>query len=386
MSETTSRAADTAAARVHVEWSEDRARAVERSMFARKRRRTQMKGAMAVAGAVLAVLSLGVAWKRLHLEKPAPQALAPNDAPSIEGQTITFADGSVAAPLDKTSLVQPREVTASKIDVELVRGSAHFEVSKNPERVFRVEAGTVTVEVLGTGFTVERLAEGARVSVDHGRVKVQWGAGSTILGDGQGSTFPPAPAASTLEGSVVGGGNDVAPAASTTIAPSATAGATGAMGAKATWKVLAHDGEFDKAYAALKVEGGATAVHDDAGELLLAADVARLSHHPADAVVHLRRVLTAHAGDPRAPLAAFTLGRVLLEELGQPGQAAEAFAKARALGGAGPLAEDALAREVEAWWRAGATDKAHERAEEYVKLYPKGLRIRSVRKYGGLEE
>ncbi|MEO7092617.1 MAG: hypothetical protein ABI175_05150, partial [Polyangiales bacterium] len=92
------------------------------------------------------------------------------------------------------------------------------------------------------------------------------------------------------------------------------------------------------------------------------------------------------SGDPRAPLAAFTLGRVLLEELGQPGQAAEAFAKARALGGAGPLAEDALAREVEAWWRAGATDKAHERAEEYVKVYPKGLRIRSVRKYGGLEE
>ena len=375
MSETTtSRAADTAAARVHVEWSEDRARAVERSMFARKRRRTQMKGAMAVAFTVIAILSFGVAWKRLHGDKPAPQALGPTTAPALEGQSITFADGSVAAPLDPQSLVQSKEVTASKIDVELVKGSAHFEVSKHPERVFRVEAGNVTVEVLGTGFVVERLGDGARVSVEHGRVKVQWGAGSTILGDGQGSTFPPAAEATSTTATSV----DTAPPPSTstsaTIAP------------KATWKVLAHDGEFDKAYAALKVEGGPTAVHDDAGELLLAADVARLSHHPADAVVHLRRVVTAHAGDPRAPLAAFTLGRVLLEELGQPGQAAEAFAKARALGGAGPLAEDALAREVEAWWRAGATDKAHERAEEYVKLYPKGLRVRSVKKYGGLEE
>jgi transmembrane sensor len=377
MSETTSRAADTAAARVHVEWSEDRARAVERAMFARKRRRAQTRAVMAVVGAVIAVLSFGVAWKRLHREAPAPVAVNP-PAAAVEGESITFADGSVAAPLDKTSLVKSKEVSASKIDVELVKGSAHFEVSKNPERVFRVEAGTVTVEVLGTGFTVERLGDGARVAVDHGRVKVQWNAGSTILGDGQGSTFPPvAPAGSAT---IATGGTEVVPAPSATIAPSAT------VAAKSTWKALAHDGEFDKAYAALKVEGGATAVHDDAGELLLAADVARLSHHPADAVVHLRRVVSSHSGDPRAPLAAFTLGRVLLEELGQPGQAAEAFAKARALGGAGPLAEDALAREVEAWWRAGATDKAHERAEEYVKLYPKGLRIRSVKKYGGLEE
>jgi transmembrane sensor len=375
MSETTtSRAADTAAARVHVEWSEDRARAVERSMFARKRRRTQIKGTLAVLGAVLVVLGFGLAWKRLHVEKPVPQAVNPAVG---EGETITFADGSVAAPLDKTSLLKSKEVTASKIDVELVKGSAHFEVSKNPARVFRVEAGNITVEVLGTGFTVERLGDGARVAVEHGRVKVQWGAGSTILGDGQGSTFPPA--APTTSTTVTAIGTDVPPAPSV-VAPVASAAS------KATWKALAHDGEFDKAYAALKIEGGAKAVHDDAGELLLAADVARLSHHPADAVVHLRRVVSAHSGDPRAPLAAFTLGRVLLEELGQPGQAAEAFAKARALGGAGPLAEDALAREVEAWWRAGSTDKAHERAEEYVKAYPKGLRIRSVRKYGGLEE
>ncbi|MEO7092397.1 MAG: FecR domain-containing protein, partial [Polyangiales bacterium] len=257
-------------------------------MFARKRRRTQIKGTMAVLGAVLAVLGFGVAWKRLHVEKPAPQAVAPPAMGPVEGETITFADGSVAAPLDKTSLLKSKEVTASKIDVELVKGSAHFEVSKHPERVFRVEAGAVTVEVLGTGFIVERLGDGARVAVEHGRVKVQWGAGSTILGDGEGSTFPPAaPATSTT---IAG------PSPSATVAPSAPP-----SGSKTTWKALAHEGEFDKAYAALKIEGGATAVHDDAGELLLAADVARLSHHPADSVVHLRRVVASHSGDPRAP-------------------------------------------------------------------------------------
>src|SRR4051812_48214685 len=98
MSETTtSRAADTAAARVHVEWSEDRARAVERSMFGRKRRRAQLKGAMAVVAAVLVVLTGGVAWKRLRSQPQAPVAVAPPNATPIEGESITFADGSIAA-------------------------------------------------------------------------------------------------------------------------------------------------------------------------------------------------------------------------------------------------------------------------------------------------
>src|SRR5438045_113720 len=140
MSETTSRAADTAAARVHVEWSEDRARAVERSMFGRKRRRAQLKGAMAVVAAVLVVLTGGMAWKRLRTQQPAPVAVTPQNVVPAEGESITFADGTIAAPLDKTSQVKSKEVTASKIDVELVNGSAHFDVSKNPEGVFRGEA------------------------------------------------------------------------------------------------------------------------------------------------------------------------------------------------------------------------------------------------------
>jgi len=49
--------------------------------------------------------------------------------------------------------------------------------------------------------------------------------------------------------------------------------------------------------------------------------------------------------------AAFTLGRVLLDELGRPSEAVDAFPLARSSGG--PLAEDALAREVEALSRAG---------------------------------
>ena len=74
-----------------------------------------------------------------------------------------------------------------------------------------------------------------------------------------------------------------------------------------------------------------------------------------------------------------------MDDLGAPKDAAASFAKARAMGASGTLAEDALARETEAWWRAGDTAKARAAAEDYLAKYPKGLRIKSVKKFGGLE-
>jgi transmembrane sensor len=117
------------------------------------------------------------------------------------------------------------------------------------------------------------------------------------------------------------------------------------------------------------------------GELLLAADTARLSGHPADAVPYLEQAVRQHTGDQRLSLASFTLGRVLLDELGRPAEAARAFNDARS----GEMAEDALAREVEAWSRGGDTTRARDLALEYEKLYPNGRRLRSVAKFGGLE-
>jgi transmembrane sensor len=158
-----------------------------------------------------------------------------------------------------------------------------------------------------------------------------------------------------------------------------------AKAAASSWRALARDGDYDRAYEALQREG-AGARADQAADLLLEADVARLSRHPAQAVAPLRKLLSSHPGDPRAPLAAFTLGRVLLDDLGRPREAADAFARARAASPGGAMAEDALAREVEAWSRAGEATMARARAEEYVRRHPKGRREKLVRRLGGLEE
>ena len=119
---------------------------------------------------------------------------------------------------------------------------------------------------------------------------------------------------------------------------------------------------------------------------MLVADVARLSGHASAAAPPLRRVLRKHAGDSRAPLAAFTLGRLLLDELGRPGEAAHAFARARRLAPSGTLAQDALAREVESWARAGNSKRAAALAKRFLKNYPKAARAEAVRRFGGLAE
>ncbi|EFX60120.1 hypothetical protein DAPPUDRAFT_125457, partial [Daphnia pulex] len=125
-----------------------------------------------------------------------------------------------------------------------------------------------------------------------------------------------------------------------------------------SWESLASEGQYEKAYqlaygSAVVVGKGGHAAEPELlsrpgatpGQLLLLADVARLSHHATEAVPPLQKLLLAHASDPRAPLAAFTLGRVLLDELGRPREAAESFQHAQQLDPTGPLAQDALARE-----------------------------------------
>lgn len=356
-----------AAKDVRVEWSDARARRVEGMMLRRKARRAQVRAGAGVAVALL--LGLGVAqWARTRPTTTAEKG----PAPTASIAPVTFADGSTATPLAADAVVETKVAAADRVEVVLVKGAARFEITKNPQRTFRVTRGATLVEVLGTGFTVEPAPGGTQVTVHHGRVRVTCHGAASELALGDKTVCldeaPPSPSAPV----------PVAPSASTSTSASASVAAVASVPA---WRVLAHDGDYDKAWAAL----GSTTVKDEPGELLLAADVARLSRHAAQAVPHLRRVVDKFPGDPRAPLAAFTLGRVQMDDLGAPKDAAVSFAKARALGASGTLAEDALAREAEAWWRAGDAAKARVAAEDYVGKYPKGLRIKSVKKFGGLE-
>jgi transmembrane sensor len=252
----------------------------------------------------------------------------------------------------------------------LRRGSARFVVAHDERRPFRVRVGPLVVEDLGTIFSVARLSEYQfDVAVEEGHVAVLCEGSRVELGGGQQRTFAC--------------GEPEKPA--TTAPPSAAAPTTPKVPhprTSPTWRLLAERGQYREAYDSLRGESQAS-VRDETHELLLAADTARLSGHSSEAVPYLRRVLAQHGNDPRSHLAAFTLGRVLLDELGRPAEAAAAFERARAP--RAPLAEDALARAIEAWARAGDAERAHALALEYQRSYPQGRRMRAVAKFGGLE-
>jgi transmembrane sensor len=67
-----------------------------------------------------------------------------------------------------------------------------------------------------------------------------------------------------------------------------------------------------------------------------------------------------------------------------PREAEAAYARARATSLSGALAQDALARQVEAAHRAGDDGLARSLARDYLERYPQGRRVNAVRRFGGL--
>jgi hypothetical protein len=157
----------------------------------------------------------------------------------------------------------------------------------------------------------------------------------------------------------------------------ANANASANGNANGSWRDLAARGDWSRAHARLRD----SELRDEPDELLLAAEVARRSGHAAEALPPLKLILDQHARSARAAQAAMLYGRVLLDDLGRAREAAAAFSQVRQLPGHQGLDEDALAREAEAWWRAGDGGRAQMRAREYLRRYPDGAQLGSVRRY-----
>jgi len=342
--------------KVEPDWAPERESAVRTALARRsKRHRVVVRAVVAVGSAgVLAVGGLALVSRRVvvgHAPPPVVTRKAPPASGRGESATVTpLAPGTVCTPLpDRAGR-----------GFALRAGAARFSVPHDTGHPFVVAAGGVTIEDLGTTFTVRYIGRARlSVAVEEGRVRVRAGDADTEVSAG-----------ATLE----------VPLSPIVAAPREQQSAVGT--AASSWRPLAERGQYEQARRALR-QAGPSAVRDDTADLLLAADAARLSGHPADAVPYLRRVLNGHSRDPRAGLAAFTLGRVLLDELGRPGEAVDAFAFARSAGG--PLAEDAMAREVEALSRAGDVTRSRDLALLYQRLYPNGRRAKAVSRFGGLD-
>lgn len=326
-----------------------------------RRQRRRLRRTLA-AGLIVGAVSTAMAVSLLQwrgggvLGMPhAPVASSPGSPSSVPEkprapEVVSLRDASRVTALVREMRLAVEEDSPERVRLRLDRGSARFEVTPRPRRSFTVRAGEVTVSVVGTTFAVEVVADRVGVSVEHGAVEVDWGVGRKRLGAGESGWFPP-----------------LVLSESSASEPDERLGDRAAKPAPSARSNGPSHGPLS------------------AQQLLAEVDAARSRGQRERAVELLNEILREHPLDPRAPLAAFTLGRMLLNELGRPREAAAAFHEVRRRAPASQFAEDALAREAEAWSRASEPERARSLASLYLERYPAGRHAGRLKALSGLQ-
>jgi len=131
----------------------------------------------AVAAGLALLLTVWRPWA-----KPAADWTVLTTASAIQHRVL--ADGS-EVELNRGAAIEV-EFTPAERRVQLVRGEAHFAVTKNPLRPFIVRANGVDVRAVGTAFDVRLDPESVEVLVTEGHVQVELPTASVpVLAAGQ---------------------------------------------------------------------------------------------------------------------------------------------------------------------------------------------------------
>ena len=294
---------------------------------------------------------------------------------SAEGSAVVALGDGTRVTLDAHSRLDVVTATQQSVRVRLARGAALFDVRHDPARVFVVEAGATTVSDVGTEFRVSYADSGAvQVDVRSGAVRLERPTGGTELHAGEtwSSEGAPPPASAT-----------------TSAPPTATidAGTTPASMvpdrdpdrvAFVAFEKLAPD-DPAAAFDSLGAERFARLVgRSSAKDLWQLANAARLSAHPRDAANAYDALRHRFRDDARAGLAAFELGRLRQDKLGDVAGAEEAYADAVALAPDASFREDAESRRIEALDALGRTSACVDARAAYLARHPAGVHAATV--------
>lgn len=273
-------------------------------------------------------------------------------------EVLTLPDGSrvALAPATQMSVVA---ATPDRVHLALESGAIDVEATHRDGRSFTVSASSYRVIVVGTHFTVRKESVNGRiivaVAVQQGRVRVDGPADSRTLGAGESWSAAIDPTLAS---------------AATDAAPSDELPAVVSSVASVAPEAPAPNPAPSAPLPVRPVEGPR--------ELLARATEARSSGKHRDAAAAYDALRKRYRTDSRAPLAAFELGRIRLDALGDPAGAAEAFGDAIALGPTAPFREDAEARRVDAFHAMGDVARCAEARSAYLARYPSGLHARRV--------
>lgn len=297
----------------------------------------------------------------LALDEP-PEALVRDSAgpeiPFVAPTVIALADGSVAE-LRNGARVEVDEQTEQRVRLQQRAGTVRYEVAKNPERRFVVEASGVVVRVVGTIFTVSYAGDShVEVGVERGLVEVVTSDRVAQLGAGDSLRIELEP-----EDFLIIDDDDE---------PSMLADSHAATRTDKPRRPRPQPTATPNA--PTPNEDG-----PDLETLLDESDAARAAGDLGRAAKALSEATRRFSGAPQTVSAYFQLGRVQRRR-GLHGAAAKAFAACLRRSPRGSLAEDARAESAQSWADAGQSDKASVAARGYVDRYPAGAHADRMRR------
>ncbi len=351
----------------------------------RARASTRVASLWITAAAAVAVAALVIGPSRASKPPVGPLRMASGAAvPTLDApaawRAVDLSDHS-RITLAEGARVEPVRNDERAFDTRLPLGRVRFDVRPRGPRAWSVDCGLATVRVVGTSFVLDRSPDRLHVEVMHGLVRVEGARvpdGRQTLGAGQSidvfAAPPPAPA------------QTVAAVTAAPVPAPAPVVATTAQARRAplsdAWRALAAQRDYQGAYASLGPGGAQSrASGATADDLLALGEVAHRSRHYAEAAGLYERFVASHGDHSQAAMVAFTLGRLQLDQLASPADAARSFDRAQRLGVARYLREDLAARLVEARARAGDAAGARAASEAYLREFPEGRRAADVRRW-----
>ncbi|MFZ5440348.1 MAG: FecR domain-containing protein [Myxococcota bacterium] len=312
-------------------------RSVQHGREVRRRRRVALR--VSSIAALMVALVVGAIVAR---RPPTLEPLTREDASPLDGRLsglVVLSDASRVS-VEPDARLELVGNSGPRLQFHLREGRARFEVTPGTGRHWEVSAGELSVEVVGTVFSVERRSGGTAVIVERGAVLVR---GARVpdqlvrLVAGQRFELPaveasaPAPAAGPR-------GDEVVAEPVATPAPGATNAGKGVVARQREPVAPAEETVAPAQGVEPSVQTPATL--ETPGELLSRADQQRREGRADDAVHTLTSVVQQFPTSPEAALAAFTLGR-LATERGDVRSAQTWYARALELGLPAPLADTA---------------------------------------------
>jgi transmembrane sensor len=337
----------------------------------KKIERFWMIGGLA-GGLAVAALVLVFAWPSANDLQT--QAVTLNS--SSDEITMDLADGSQIA-LEPHSQLEVEQRTKSEVRLQLVRGKAKFHVTHREKRSFEVLIRGVRVQVVGTKFQVSNNELNGKtevgVNVEQGTVRVTPPAQpGFLLHAGQTwsmvLTKPSLKISANSALSAPSPSSPSSPMVGTSVPEQPSPGTSSTTTKPAPSSHKTQKGTGDSVPDAVP-----TLATANAKQLFEMGNQARRSGNLAGAVQAYDTLIRRFPGDGRAGLAAFEIGRLKMDRMGDLSGAVRWLQQAIRLAPGAGFREDAMSRLVQAYDRMGAMAACKQALQSYQASYPHGV-------------